>query len=121
MFRFDRAIVSYHRALAIRPKFTFCSDMLSRAMDDMSYFPTVQGDTLGSGDPTGSPSRDNRHVPLRSAASRDDTDGGGKLLRGSLITSTPDLSVVNSFSNIAWRLSIGSDLVNAPVFPESPF
>jgi len=42
MQRFDEAVSSYHQALAIRPNFTFCSDMLSRAMEDMTYYPTVR-------------------------------------------------------------------------------
>ena len=32
--RFDDAISSYHRALAMQPTFTFCIDMLNRAMSD---------------------------------------------------------------------------------------
>lgn len=32
---------SYHQALAIQPNLTFCADMLSRVMEDMSFFPAV--------------------------------------------------------------------------------
>ena len=33
--RYDEAISSYHRALGLQPTYTFCSEMLSRAMDDI--------------------------------------------------------------------------------------
>jgi len=33
--RFDEAIDSYHKALALQPTFTFCSEMLCRAMEDV--------------------------------------------------------------------------------------
>lgn len=33
--RYDDAISSYHRALGLQPTYTFCSEMLSRAMDDI--------------------------------------------------------------------------------------
>ena len=36
--RFDEAINSYHKALALQPTFTFCSEMLSRAMEDAVVF-----------------------------------------------------------------------------------
>ena len=32
---FDEAITAYHKALALQPTFTFCSEMLSRAMEDL--------------------------------------------------------------------------------------
>ena len=34
MRRFDEAVSAYHRALALQPTFTFCIDMLNRAMVD---------------------------------------------------------------------------------------
>ena len=34
MRRFDDAVSAYHRALALQPTFTFCIDMLNRAMVD---------------------------------------------------------------------------------------
>lgn len=37
MARFDEAITSYHRALALQPS-TFCSEMLTRAMEDSLVF-----------------------------------------------------------------------------------
>lgn len=39
MRRFDDAVSAYHRALALQPTFTFCIDMLNRAMvDSCEYF-----------------------------------------------------------------------------------
>lgn len=38
MQRFDLAINSYHQALALQPKLGFCSDMLTRAMEDISSY-----------------------------------------------------------------------------------
>jgi hypothetical protein len=35
MQRIDEAISCYHQALAIQPKFAFCSEMVNRAMEDM--------------------------------------------------------------------------------------
>lgn len=41
MFRFDLAINSYHQALSIQPNFTFVSEMLSRAMEDIHSYPAI--------------------------------------------------------------------------------
>lgn len=35
------AISSYHQALSLDPSFTFCADMLNKAMEDASCFPSV--------------------------------------------------------------------------------
>jgi tetratricopeptide (TPR) repeat protein len=35
---FDEAIVLYHQALSIEPKFNFCSEMLTNAMNDVLTF-----------------------------------------------------------------------------------
>jgi hypothetical protein len=37
------AISSYHQALSLDPSMTFCADMLNRAMEDASFYPTVRG------------------------------------------------------------------------------
>lgn len=47
--RFDLAISCYHQALAIQPKLNpVCSDMLSRAMEDCSSFPTIINSTIAT-------------------------------------------------------------------------
>jgi hypothetical protein len=40
--RFDEAVEQYHRALSLQPAFSFCADMLSQALEDMSTFKGVQ-------------------------------------------------------------------------------
>ena len=37
--RFDEAVDQYHRALSLQPAFSFCSDMLTQALNDMCSFP----------------------------------------------------------------------------------
>ena len=39
MRRFDEAITSYHRALALHPSSAFCAEMLSRALEDTCLYP----------------------------------------------------------------------------------
>ena len=41
MQRFDQAIDHYHKALAIQPTFTFCSELLYRAMEDVVVYGQV--------------------------------------------------------------------------------
>lgn len=36
--RFDEAILAYHRALSIEPTLSFCSEMLTRALEDAGYY-----------------------------------------------------------------------------------
>ena len=43
MKQFDSAITSYHRALALQPTFTFCIDMLSKAMGDSCNSMSMSG------------------------------------------------------------------------------
>ena len=43
MRQFDNAITSYHRALALQPTFTFCIDMLSKAMGDSCNSMSMSG------------------------------------------------------------------------------
>lgn len=38
------AISSYHQALSLDPGLTFCADMLNRAMEDSSDYPTIRAD-----------------------------------------------------------------------------
>lgn len=40
MKRFDEAITHYHKALALQPTYTFCSEMLSRAIQDSLTYST---------------------------------------------------------------------------------
>ena len=41
--KFDNAIDSYHRALALQPTFTFCIDMLNKAMHDSCNTMSIGG------------------------------------------------------------------------------
>ena len=43
--RFDEAVVYYHQALSIEPKYTFCSEMLTHAMDDMFQYESAESTT----------------------------------------------------------------------------
>ncbi len=47
--RFDEAINSYHRALALQPTYTFCSEMLTRALED-SMKKEIYNTNVDSGD-----------------------------------------------------------------------
>lgn len=38
--RFDEAIASYHRALALHPSSAFCAEMLSHALEDTCLYST---------------------------------------------------------------------------------
>lgn len=40
--RFDEAVDQYHRALSLQPAFSFCSDMLTQALTDMTAFPAMK-------------------------------------------------------------------------------
>ena len=130
--RFDLAVSSYHQALAIQPNLTFCADMLSRAMEDMSYFPTVHSadpaaetelfanfTRLSSyhlgGDPleTGELERQaaaNRSMNMydgnRSALGAADDMYGPSIQLSEMLS--PGLSVAESYSRIEGRLSVGS-------------
>lgn len=48
--QFDGAISAYHRALAITPTFTFCSEMLGRAMIDAVTAPSSSSSSNSGGD-----------------------------------------------------------------------
>ena len=47
--RFDDAISSYHRALAVNPASTFCAELLTRAMDDSCNFEHFHSDASADG------------------------------------------------------------------------
>ena len=36
--RFDEAVEQYHRALSLQPSFSFCADMLTQVLEDMSLY-----------------------------------------------------------------------------------
>ena len=45
--RFDEAISSYHKALALHPSSAFCAEMLSRALEDTCTY-TIYNNDLNS-------------------------------------------------------------------------
>jgi len=110
MQRFDMAVSSYHQALAIQPNFTFCSDMLSRAMDDMSYYDVSPA---GAGVYSNFTRLSNYCLgdePDASAesgwldGSADDGAPQASFAEGSFLS----LSAVDSFTRVEGRLSLGS-------------
>jgi hypothetical protein len=133
--RFDLAISSYHQALAIQSNLTFCSDMLSRAMEDMSYYPSVEpadphGEGAGfsnctrlssyhmSGDPD---IVQQSHLGLAPGghSTNNNASFGDSFVQPSGNTNfehsialsemlSPGLSMANSFSRIEGRLSLGA-------------
>lgn len=129
---------SYHQALAIQPNLTFCADMLSRAMDDMSYFPTVHsadpaaetelyanftrlssyhlgGDPLETGEMERQAAANrsmNTTVQSAYGAGDEDLQQQACDMYGPSIQLSemlsPGLSVAESYSQIEGRLSVGS-------------
>ena len=56
--RFDEAISSYHRALALHPSSAFCAEMLSRALEDICLHTQSQFQDTTAPMDTNSPNND---------------------------------------------------------------
>lgn len=85
--RFDDAITCYHKTLAIRPGFTFCSEMLHRALTDREMYEMQPSTAFGS---------DSLHFSSFQP-SKDNMDTSGLIKEGDVDISNEDVD--NSINN----------------------
>jgi hypothetical protein len=98
---YDDAISSYHRALGLQPTYTFCSEMLNRAMEDSVKYGRFDDNNIF----------EDSKFPMESCKSPSTIDNEGMSIGSSNSYGTPDEGNEyfdsNSYSRVVNTMSLG--------------
>jgi len=108
--RFDEAVDQYHRALSLQPAFSFCADMLTQVLSDMSSFPASSAKPQSRGEAHSGGVFQQPHMiealflpsqqPAPQRINPPDNLGAVASLNFSRLNETPDESLVSQFSAV---------------------